>query len=259
MSIDIDFTCIKPFKGDQRKGFEELCCQLYSLDPPELAARFIRKGGSGDAGVECYWILNDGSEHGLQAKYFTRFEDAHWGQVDDSVQTALLKHPRLTKYIICIPDNLRDRRATRKNGRKEKRQQKSWDEHVLKWIGWAHKKGMEVDFVLWNDFELTIRLTSADPQYSGRALHWFNKHILTPEWFRNKFEISRDDLHGRYTPECNVELSLMELFHALAWDEFYTNKFISHQRSINRAVEVFSGAAAKNIFSSIQASTRYGL
>lgn len=252
MQTEIIFSTIRSYKGDQRKGFEELCCQLYSLESPEEGARFVRKGGAGDAGVECYWILKSGVEHGLQAKYFTRFADEHWTQVDDSVQTALLKHPRLTKYIICIPDNLRDRRATLRSGKKEKSQQESWDEHVLKWQINARKNGMEVEYVLWNEFELTTRLTSEDPQYSGRALYWFNEHILSPGWFRKKFEISRDDLRGRYTPNHNVELSLEELFHALAWDEAYTNKFISQRMSINRAVEGFSGAAAIELFSSIQ-------
>lgn len=254
MATNINFSVIRPYKGDQRKGFEELCCQLYSLEPPGADAKFVRKGGAGDAGVECYWILKDGSEHGLQAKYFTRFADEHWPQVDDSVLTTLLKHPKLTKYIICIPDNLRDRRATLKSGKKEKSQQESWDEHVIKWKNLARKKGMGVEYVLWNEFELTKRLTNENPQWSGRAFYWFNKHILSPEWFRRKFEISRDDLHDRYTPEHNVELSLAELFHALAWDEFYKDKFICHQESTNRAIEDFSSAASKNIFLSIQAT-----
>lgn len=119
MTIDINFNHIRPHKGSKNKGFEELCCQLYSLEAPAPEARFIRKGGEfGDAGVECYWLLKDGTEHGLQAKYFVEFKTEQWKQIDESVKTALIKHPKLTKYVVCIPDNLHERRVTRKSGKK---------------------------------------------------------------------------------------------------------------------------------------------
>ncbi|MBY4890729.1 hypothetical protein K5Y32_22645 [Pantoea sp. DY-15] len=94
-----DFTRIRIHDGSQDNGFEELVCQLAHLYPPAGYDTFIRKeGAGGDAGVECYWVLKDGSEYGWQAKYFTgALTDSQWGQVNESVITALKKHPRLTR------------------------------------------------------------------------------------------------------------------------------------------------------------------
>ena len=102
---ELDFTRIRSFDGSKDGGFEELVCQLAHLNKPEKGKLFVRKDGAGgDAGVECYWILEDGSEYAWQAKYFTeRLENSEWSQIDNSVQTALNKHPNLTKYYISVP------------------------------------------------------------------------------------------------------------------------------------------------------------
>ena len=55
---------------NKESGFEELICQLARLEKPDKGKEFIRKeGAGGDAGVECYWILEDDSETCWQAKY----------------------------------------------------------------------------------------------------------------------------------------------------------------------------------------------
>ena len=68
---ELNFSNIRTFDGSKDGGFEELICQLAHLCPPANARTFERKeGAGGDAGVECYWILDDGTEHAWQAKYF---------------------------------------------------------------------------------------------------------------------------------------------------------------------------------------------
>jgi hypothetical protein len=42
----IDFRAIRPWRGSQHSGFEELCCQLVSLEPPEFESEFLRKEGA---------------------------------------------------------------------------------------------------------------------------------------------------------------------------------------------------------------------
>ena len=94
MTIEIDFTKIRPLQGDRRHGFEEFCCQLAKLEIREkfpyqfIEACFNRKDGKGgDAGVECYYVFPDGTEWGWQAKYFIDvLADSQWRQVDDSVE-----------------------------------------------------------------------------------------------------------------------------------------------------------------------------
>ena len=68
---NLDFSKIRMHEDSQNSAFEELICQLARLSRPENAKSFIRKeGAGGDAGVEYFWRLKDGSEHAWQAKYF---------------------------------------------------------------------------------------------------------------------------------------------------------------------------------------------
>ncbi len=47
---DIDFRRIRSYDSSQNSGFEELCCQLYSLMLPEKNATWTRKSGAGGFG-----------------------------------------------------------------------------------------------------------------------------------------------------------------------------------------------------------------
>ena len=66
--MNLDWKAIRPLHGDKAKGFQELCVQLARTASP-ASAEFIPKGNP-DAGVECYCVLDDGSEWGWQTKYF---------------------------------------------------------------------------------------------------------------------------------------------------------------------------------------------
>ena len=105
--MDIDWQSIRTINGSQREGFEELVVQLARTESP-ASAKFDRVG-SPDAGVECYCVLDGGCEWGWQAKYFTSaLTPGQWGQLDDSVKTALDKRPELVRYFVCIPRNRSD-------------------------------------------------------------------------------------------------------------------------------------------------------
>ena len=212
MIPNIDFRTIRPWKGSQNSGFEELCCQLYSLEAPEGGGEFFRKeGAGGDAGVECLWTLANGQVQGLQSKYFiNELGASQWSQVDGSVRTALNKYPTLSRYTVCLPVDLTDRRVPG-----EASQRDVWDAHVAKWTGWAAAINMSVDFVFVGASELGERLTRDDARYSGRTLYWFGTRLLTSDWFKTKFDIARADLGRRYTPEVNVELPIAAVFDGL--------------------------------------------
>jgi hypothetical protein len=174
MLPDIDFRKIRVWNASQREGFEELCCQLYSMECPTDGSIFWRKDGAGgDAGVECFWKLPDGTEHGLQAKFLFDIGDSQWSQIDDSVKTAIEKHPKLTHYIICLPMNLTDRRQTGQKSNKDK-----WDEHQTKWEGWCSDAGISIEFLRWDETALCEKLTIAKPEYSGKVLYWFNTNAF---------------------------------------------------------------------------------
>ena len=87
--MEINFSQIRTHDGSKNSGFEELICQIAHLQKPDNGKRFVKKDGAGgDAGVECYWILDDGSEICWQAKYFLDgMNSSRWQQIDESFTT----------------------------------------------------------------------------------------------------------------------------------------------------------------------------
>ncbi len=107
----INWTGLQAWDGSQNKAFEELCCQLAEYEQARPGSKFFRKGAP-DAGVECFRKLTNGDEWAWQAKFFLEPPGAvEWRQIDDSVKTALEKHPRLTRYFVCLPIDRADPRT----------------------------------------------------------------------------------------------------------------------------------------------------
>lgn len=173
---DIDFSRIRVHDGSRHKGFEDLVRQLAMRSKPENACEFIAKDGAGgDAGVECYWKLSDGSEHAWQAKYFPdRLKKTQWKQISRSVETALNKHPKLTKYYICLPIDRTDTRRVSKNGKLVLSERDLWNRHVTKWTSTATRKSMKVEFVYWGKSEITSLILRSDPgELANITKYWF--------------------------------------------------------------------------------------
>lgn len=214
MSVpDINFQNVRPYDSSRQTGFEELCSQLASLEPSPEGAEFVRKGRGADAGVECFVKHADGSETGWQAKWLFDWDSNLSGQLDKSIRTALTKHPKLTKFIVCLPFDLPD---SRKKGQKSALQK--WASWVAKWEATAVAEKRSLTFELWGKSELSRRLTMDHPAYAGRLLYWFDVAHLTPEWFVEQFDKAKANLGSRYTPESNVELPIRKTFLGLARD-----------------------------------------
>ena len=177
-----------------REGFEELCAQLARAETD--VGEFVRTG-TPDAGVECYRILASG-EHGWQAKYFlTTPRPQQWRQIDESVKAALDGHPNLTRYVVCVPVDLPDGRPTKGKSARDR-----WNALVQKWQAKAQKRGMNVEFEWWGEFELTNRLVRLEN--AGLARYWFDKSILNSDWFNDRIEESISAAGPRYSPELHV-------------------------------------------------------
>jgi len=223
---ELNFSNIRNHDGSSDNGFEELVCQLAHLSPPENADYFVRKDGAGgDAGVECYWKLKNGSEHGWQAKYFLNaLESGQWSQLSKSVKTALKKHPNLTKYYVCLPRDWNDSRKLGSVGKPVNSSWDKWQEHVAKWEALASSSGMKVEFTYWCKHDISLLLQRDEPLFSGRARYWFNSPVLTTAVFQKLAERSRDSLGERYTPEFHLDLPVAKAFDGLGktkvwWDE----------------------------------------
>lgn len=212
---NFNWTDIRSVNGGQDKGFEEFCTQLARREVP-ADARFQRKGAP-DAGVECFATLSDGSEWAWQAKYFTDLDSPQWRQIDESVRTAIEKHPRLVRYYVCIPLDLPDARITGWRSATDR-----WNQHVEKWIGWAAARSMSVEFVYWGSHALIVRLSR--PENVGRRWFWFGKIGFDNKWFSERLEEAIGAAGPRYTPEVHVKLQeIAQNFEALGRTELFVN------------------------------------
>ena len=147
--MSVNWNNLRTWNGSQEIAFEELCCQLASLKSVPPGAQFFRKG-SPDAGVECFWRLPRKDKWAWQANSFRSSPNpSQWQQIDASVTTALAKHPRLTKYTVCLPLDRSDARI-----HNQKTFLAKWNKYIIRWRGSASKQGMTVSFEYWGQSEL---------------------------------------------------------------------------------------------------------
>ena len=223
--MNIDWTDIRPLNGSQAHGFEELCAQLARAESP-TGAEFKRKG-TPDAGVECFCVLDDGSEWGWQAKYFQTMGPSQWSQVDKSVKTALDKHPGLARYYVCIP---LDRSDARIEGQKSSMQR--WDEHVEKWCEWTQKRSMCVEFAWWGSSELLERLSRGE--HIGRLYFWFGQRGFDSDWFQKRLNEAVQSAGPRYSPEVHIDLPIARKLEIFSRSEFVFEDIKSNANAIRR-------------------------
>lgn len=209
--MSINWNNIRPLENSQNEAFEELVCQLARKEEILNKKIFIRKGKP-DAGVECFWILNNSEEFAWQAKFFTSsLDENQWVQIDKSVTTVLEKHPNLRKYYIAIPNDPSDARINGQTSMLDK-----WNNRVIKWESWAATKGLTVEFIPWWSSDLIGKLQR--PENVGLTYFWFNKEEFTDEWFKEQTELSIIDLGKRYTPKINVKLKIVQIFNGISRD-----------------------------------------
>lgn len=211
MPVNLDFHNIRPIEGDQRKGFEEMVCQLARKENIPQRVRFVRKG-TPDAGLECYAIREDGSEWGWQAKFFLGKID--WSQMDQSVNTALRSHPNLRKMIFALPLDLPDAGLPGQTSAQEK-----WDKHVAKW---KQEAGHEMEFVLWGASDIIAKLQQ--PGLAGFVEFWFDQTFLTADWFHHQMETAIFDMGPRYSSELDLELEIGKVFDGLSFNSRFIER-----------------------------------
>ncbi|RAP37143.1 hypothetical protein B1207_06910 [Legionella quinlivanii] len=205
---------IRSINGSQQEGFEELVCQLAYKEKVN-DGHFIRLGKP-DAGVECYWVLNNGDEWGWQAKFFlSSLSTTQWSQIDKSIKRALETRPNLKKYIVAIPIDPPDARIKGKISMLDK-----WINKKKEWTALARRKGMEVEFEAWWSSDLIEKISP----HEGLVYYWFNIEEFTSKWCLDVTKQAILDLGTRYTPENNIILEIKDLFSGLYRDEFFLNQ-----------------------------------
>ncbi len=228
---EINFTNIRVHNNSKNIAFEELCCQLAHLDKPGEGWQFTRKGGSADAGIECYWKAFDEKEYGWQAKYVFDIDDLI-SQTRKSINTALEKHPNLAKYYVCMPIDFADSRIDGHVTEKLK-----WDKALESWQKLASQKSMSVEFIPWGKFEITEKLSRIEPEYAGKRYYWFNEQVLTQRWFSDKCHDTIEDVGTRYTPDLNVSIpELPKIFEGLVRSEKFFSEIIALENRLAKLI-----------------------
>lgn len=218
--MSINWNNIRPLGNSLNDGFEELIRQLARREKIEGKNRFITLGKP-DAGIECFWILDNGYEWGWQAKFFTNsLTITQWSEIDHSVKTAIDKHPNLKKYIIALPIDPPDARLKNQKSLLEK-----WNDRVKKWKKWGVDKGLTINFEPWWSSDIISRLLK--PENSGLTYFFFNKEEFTDEWCEEQTELSITELGKRYTPELNVKLEVSKFFDGIARDDKFEKQIKS--------------------------------
>ncbi|MGI9101072.1 MAG: AVAST type 2 anti-phage system protein Avs2 [Terriglobales bacterium] len=229
-SASIDWKSIRVLNGSQSNGFEELCAQLARREIPD-GWQFERNGPP-DAGVECYATLPSGDEWGWQAKYFGVLGNSQWSQLDESIRTALEKHPHLTKYFVCVPLDRSDARVGKQRSAKQR-----WEEHKAKWRDWARSRAMDVKFVWWGSHELIERLLRT--ANAGLVRYWFDATVLDPGWLQARLEEAIQTAGPRYTPEARVELPIAQELQTFERTAESFNRLKAHAKSIRSKLQTF--------------------
>jgi len=211
--LTIEWQNIKSFNNSKNNAFEELICQLAREESIANKKEFYRIAAP-DGGVEAYCVLDNDEEYGWQAKYFSSMGTSQWSQLKESFETALLKHPNLTKYYICIPLDRKDPRIKKKSGENQSWLMDKWNEYTKKWIEYAKNQGRNITFEYWGSSELVHRLS--EEKHAGRRLFLFSKEEFSNAWFKSQVKNSVENLGHRYTAELNVELDISKSFDALS-------------------------------------------
>lgn len=215
------WTNIISLNNSQNIAFEELVCQLAEQEYLDSKNKFI-KVGNPDGGCECYIQLENDHEIGFQAKFFRSTpQETQWNQIEESLKTALKKHPNLTTYYIAIPLDRADPRIDNQHWFMDKWNNKT--EGWKKYIKATYNKDFK--FVYWGSYELIARLSKDDN--TGLKCFFFGEIGLSDEWLLDNNKSAIDDLGARYTPEVNVEVDVAKYFDALSRNERFKNKLDS--------------------------------
>jgi hypothetical protein len=250
---DIDFTRIRSLGPDgQRAGFEQFICQQVAQVPPEVGSTFVSlHGAGGDGGVECFWTLPDGTEHGWQAKYWAAHGDVDKAQLDKSVKAALDQHPKLTKYTIAIPADPTGPTGGRGKSLLEKiNDAGGWLEG---WQTMAADRGLSVQF----DFEwatnIITRLERLDHSGAQRR-YWFDVDVLSEQWWKDRRDDAVNAARPRYMPELNIEVPAARAIAAFCSDDEWWQVVLDEADGISKAVERLRYAESEALAADLDAA-----
>ncbi|WP_400245925.1 hypothetical protein AB3U99_04875 [Niallia sp. JL1B1071] len=188
------------------QAFESMCNQLFELwcnktYPESLKTVTTVNGSGGDGGVESFAIKKDETIIGMQAKWFLNSITAgQFGQIKNSIKTALNVRPLIKKYIVCIPRDLSADRIGK--GKKVVE-----DNELSRWLKLKNNleeeyPGLEIE--LWNETQLLTKLQDSDA--AGIYRYWFEKSEISKDLLIYSYEKQKSGwLSQKYTPSLHIQ------------------------------------------------------
>lgn len=176
------------YNESSTRAFEAMCNQLFELwinrEYKDSKKSFVVvNGAGGDGGVESYATLEMDNEIGVQAKWFPdNIATSQFNQIKGSILTALEVHPKLIKYIVCIPRDLSNLKKGKDGKIIRETEYSKWDK-IIKDIKVAYPN---VEIILWGDHALETQLQFAEA--AGVRRYWFEKDELTKETIQYSFD-----------------------------------------------------------------------
>ena len=179
-----DFTRVREVDGKRSAGFEELCVQLADGLCSSSVTEVIRvDGAGGDGGVEAIVKTDDNRVIGIQCKYFVvQLGQVQWRQLDKSVRQAVKKHPELTDYFVCVPQD-RTPAGNSKWGALTQSWKKVRPKLRVTWFGQSELGGL-LSRSKWNYL----------------AAYWLGMPAFSAQWLQEQCALGVRQLHRRYTP-----------------------------------------------------------
>jgi hypothetical protein len=210
----IDFRRIRPHRGSQNTGFEELTRQLVLAEPLFNVTDVEHRGPGADGGVEILVKFADDTSWGWQSKYFVDgFGASQLQQLKKSFGSAIDHYGRddqghLTKYVVAVPMNVSG------SGTGEISDARARWSDFLKWSKNKSMKTLsrEIEIVLWDETEIIGRLQKHNGAYPGILAYWFDHTVFTGEWFRRHLDSAIAALDERYHPEDHVNVEALRAF-----------------------------------------------
>lgn len=183
------------------RAFEAMCNQLFELwidrEYKDTKKSFVVvNGAGGDGGVESYATLVTGEEIGVQAKWFPdSITTSQFNQIKSSILTALEVHPKLIKYIVCVPRDLSNLKKGKDGKIVRETEYLKWDKIVTD-IKSIYPNS---NIIFWGDHILETQLQYAEA--AGVRRYWFEKEELTIENLQYSFDKQKNGwLDQRYIP-----------------------------------------------------------
>ena len=103
---------------------------------------------------------------------------------------------------------------------------------------------MNITFEFWGEHEIHQKLSTDNPEFSGRALYWFNSPILQIQHLKNIAEKSKQLLGDKFSPELNIDLPIAKTFDGIGLTPNWCQRFYFVTEKWLEALE-----ALKNIIS----------